>query len=111
MGGWDTPSPVPKGNHEPPFYLTGASSVPQQISQHQELFIQMLNEPMGEGGEGPEVGELGAVGEEGAPVNYIQVTPQEKEAIERVRLGTRALSCWPTTKTKLFSAFCAEQPP
>ena len=40
----------------------------------------MLNEP-----EGPEVaGELGAAGEEGAPVNYIQVTPQEKEAIERV---------------------------
>ncbi|XP_071391152.1 RAD23 homolog A, nucleotide excision repair protein a [Centroberyx affinis] len=57
----------------------------QQISQHQELFIQMLNEPVGEGGEGPEVGELGAAGEEGAPVNYIQVTPQEKEAIERLK--------------------------
>ncbi|KAK1878102.1 UV excision repair protein RAD23 like A [Dissostichus eleginoides] len=56
----------------------------QQISQHQELFIQMLNEPV-EGGEAaPEGGELGAAGEEGgAPVNYIQVTPQEKEAIER----------------------------
>lgn len=59
-------------------------SSPQQISQHQELFIQMLNEPVGEGGEAPEVGEIGAAGEEGAPVNYIQVTPQEKEAIERV---------------------------
>lgn len=58
---------------------------PQQISQHQELFIQMLNEPVGEGGDVPEVGEMGAAGEEGAPVNYIQVTPQEKEAIERVR--------------------------
>ncbi|CAL8301983.1 unnamed protein product [Merluccius merluccius] len=57
----------------------------QQISQHQELFIQMLNEPLGEGVEGPEVGELGAAGEEGAPVNYIQVTPQEKEAIERLK--------------------------
>lgn len=57
---------------------------PQQISQHQERFIQMLNEPVGEGGEAPEVGEMGAAGEEGAPVNYIQVTPQEKEAIERV---------------------------
>ncbi|KAJ3601691.1 hypothetical protein NHX12_032658 [Muraenolepis orangiensis] len=57
----------------------------QQISQHQELFIQMLNEPLGEVGEGPEVGELGAAGEEGAPVNYIQVTPQEKEAIERLK--------------------------
>lgn len=58
--------------------------VPQQISQHQERFIQMLNEPVGEGGEAPEVGEMGAAGDEGAPVNYIQVTPQEKEAIERV---------------------------
>lgn len=56
----------------------------QQISQHQELFIQMLNEPVGEGGDPPEVGELGAAGEEGTPVNYIQVTAQEKEAIERV---------------------------
>lgn len=63
-------------------------SSPQQISQHQELFIQMLNEPVGEGGEAPEVGEIGAAGEEGAPVNYIQVTPQEKEAIERVS------ACW-----------------
>ncbi|XP_034045405.1 RAD23 homolog A, nucleotide excision repair protein a [Thalassophryne amazonica] len=57
----------------------------QQISQHQELFIQMLNEPVGEGGNVPEVGEMGAAGEEGAPVNYIQVTPQEKEAIERLK--------------------------
>ncbi|XP_013864271.1 UV excision repair protein RAD23 homolog A [Austrofundulus limnaeus] len=57
----------------------------QQISQHQELFIQMLNEPVGEGGDPPEVGELGAAGDEGAPVNYIQVTPQEKEAIERLK--------------------------
>ncbi|KAK5914754.1 hypothetical protein CgunFtcFv8_009168 [Champsocephalus gunnari] len=39
----------------------------QQISQHQELFIQMLNEPV-EGGEA-------------AP----EVTPQEKEAIERLK--------------------------
>lgn len=44
----------------------------------------MLNEPVGEGGDAPEVGEMGAAAEEGAPVNYIQVTPQEKEAIERV---------------------------
>lgn len=57
----------------------------QQISQHQELFIQMLNEPVGEAGDVPEVGEMGAAGEEGAPVNYIQVTPQEKEAIERLK--------------------------
>lgn len=57
----------------------------QQISQHQELFIQMLNEPLGEGVDAPEVGEMGAAGDEGAPVNYIQVTPQEKEAIERLK--------------------------
>lgn len=68
------------------FYL---QSPHQQISQHQELFIQMLNEPVGEGGDVPEVGEMGAAGEEGAPVNYIQVTPQEKEAIERVSEGRR----------------------
>uniref|UniRef100_A0A674NHG6 RAD23 homolog A, nucleotide excision repair protein a n=1 Tax=Takifugu rubripes TaxID=31033 RepID=A0A674NHG6_TAKRU len=49
-----------------------------QINQHQERFIQMLNEPVGEGG------EMGAAGDEGSSVNYIQVTPQEKEAIERV---------------------------
>lgn len=61
----------------------------QQIRQHQELFIQMLNAPAGEGeGEGPEGAEhadLGAMGEEGAPVDYIQVTAQEKEAIERLK--------------------------
>ncbi|CAN9505112.1 unnamed protein product [Ophioblennius macclurei] len=57
----------------------------QQISEHQERFIQMLNEPVGEGGDASEVGEMGAAGEEGAPVNYIQVTPQEKEAIERLK--------------------------
>ncbi|CDQ99199.1 unnamed protein product [Oncorhynchus mykiss] len=44
----------------------------QQITQHQERFVQMLNEPQG--------------GEMGAPqTNYIQVTPQEKEAIERLK--------------------------
>ncbi|XP_038839995.1 UV excision repair protein RAD23 homolog A-like isoform X1 [Salvelinus namaycush] len=57
----------------------------QQISQYQELFIQMLNEPAGEVGDVPGVGDLGAAVEEGAPVNYIQVTPQEKEAIERLK--------------------------
>ncbi|XP_068027339.1 LOW QUALITY PROTEIN: UV excision repair protein RAD23 homolog A [Melanerpes formicivorus] len=61
----------------------------QQISQHQEQFIQMLNEPLGELGELE--GELGAIGDESPQMNYIQVTPQEKEAIERgpglTRLG------------------------
>uniref|UniRef100_UPI00398E6F1B UV excision repair protein RAD23 homolog A-like n=1 Tax=Pristiophorus japonicus TaxID=55135 RepID=UPI00398E6F1B len=55
----------------------------QQISQHQEHFIQMLNEPM----EDVVVieGEMGAVGEDTSQTNYIQVTPQEKEAIERLK--------------------------
>ncbi|KAJ8363390.1 hypothetical protein SKAU_G00122210 [Synaphobranchus kaupii] len=56
----------------------------QQIQQHQDRFIQMLNEPAGVGGEGLEAREEGASGD-GAPVNYIQVTPQEKEAIERLK--------------------------
>ncbi|XP_051897830.1 UV excision repair protein RAD23 homolog A-like [Pristis pectinata] len=55
----------------------------QQISQHQEQFIQMLNEPMDEVGEIE--GEMGAVGEDTSQANYIQVTPQEKEAIERLK--------------------------
>uniref|UniRef100_A0A4W4EWH6 UV excision repair protein RAD23 n=1 Tax=Electrophorus electricus TaxID=8005 RepID=A0A4W4EWH6_ELEEL len=61
----------------------------QQISQHQELFIQMLNAPPGEGDgeglEGAEHADVGVIGDEGAPVNYIQVTAQEKEAIERLK--------------------------
>uniref|UniRef100_A0A674GUA2 UV excision repair protein RAD23 n=1 Tax=Taeniopygia guttata TaxID=59729 RepID=A0A674GUA2_TAEGU len=55
----------------------------QQISQHQEQFIQMLNEPLGELGELE--GEVGAIGDESPQMNYIQVTPQEKEAIERLK--------------------------
>uniref|UniRef100_A0A8C7RFB5 UV excision repair protein RAD23 n=1 Tax=Oncorhynchus mykiss TaxID=8022 RepID=A0A8C7RFB5_ONCMY len=52
----------------------------QQITQHQERFVQMLNEP--QGGEMVEEG----VQSQGAPqTNYIQVTPQEKEAIERLK--------------------------
>ncbi|XP_030583344.1 UV excision repair protein RAD23 homolog B-like [Archocentrus centrarchus] len=52
----------------------------QQITEHQERFVQMLNEPRGgdTGGEGAEA--------QGSPhTNYIQVTPQEKEAIERLK--------------------------
>ncbi|XP_066299186.1 UV excision repair protein RAD23 homolog A-like isoform X2 [Branchiostoma lanceolatum] len=56
----------------------------QHINDHQQEFIEMLNEPV--------EGEGGAVGT-GAPVmgqlptgqNVIQVTPQEKEAIERLK--------------------------
>ncbi|XP_026108638.1 UV excision repair protein RAD23 homolog B-like [Carassius auratus] len=50
----------------------------QQITQHQERFVQMLNEP--------HAGEAGAAEAPSAPqTNYIQVTPQEKEAIERLK--------------------------
>lgn len=66
----------------------------QLISQNQEGFIEMLNAPM----EGEEEGEAVAPGD-GAPTvpfgghdspvvggqNYIQITPQEKEAIERLK--------------------------
>lgn len=58
---------------------------PQQISRHQEQFIHMLNEPSLEGG-GQSTGEV--VTEAGGGMNYIQVTPQEKEAIERVGIAS-----------------------
>ncbi|XP_046307764.1 UV excision repair protein RAD23 homolog B isoform X2 [Marmota monax] len=60
----------------------------QQISQHQEHFIQMLNEPVQEsGGQGGGGGSgSGGIAEAGSGhMNYIQVTPQEKEAIERLK--------------------------
>lgn len=58
----------------------------QQISRHQEQFIQMLNEaPVELGDVSDAEGEAGAIGEEASHMNYIQVTPQEKEAIERLK--------------------------
>ncbi|XP_029371587.1 UV excision repair protein RAD23 homolog B isoform X2 [Echeneis naucrates] len=65
----------------------------QEISSHQEQFIQMLNEPNSEpvtagGGGGDGAGGTGGVGADtpsGSHMNYIQVTPQEKEAIERLK--------------------------
>ncbi|XP_062867054.1 UV excision repair protein RAD23 homolog B [Trichomycterus rosablanca] len=54
----------------------------QQISSHQEQFIQMLNEPAQESGQG---GGGGSPEAGGGHMNYIQVTPQEKEAIERLK--------------------------
>ncbi|XP_051962234.1 UV excision repair protein RAD23 homolog B-like [Xyrauchen texanus] len=55
----------------------------QQISSHQEQFIQMLNEPIQEAGQGG--GGVGVAEAGGGHMNYIQVTPQEKEAIERLK--------------------------
>ncbi|NXY72039.1 RD23B protein, partial [Glareola pratincola] len=63
----------------------------QQISQHQEHFIHMLNEPVldsrqGLSGNDDGVSTGGMVAESGnGRMNYIQVTPQEKEAIERLK--------------------------
>ncbi|KAM9450349.1 UV excision repair protein RAD23 homolog B [Clarias gariepinus] len=54
----------------------------QQISSHQEQFIQMLNEPAQEAGQG---GGGGVSEAGGGHMSYIQVTPQEKEAIERLK--------------------------
>ncbi|KAM6304462.1 UV excision repair protein RAD23 homolog B isoform 4-T4 [Podargus strigoides] len=62
----------------------------QQISQHQEHFIHMLNEPVLESRQGLSardgVASTGGAAETGSDLmNYIQVTPQEKEAIERLK--------------------------
>ncbi|XP_016894538.1 UV excision repair protein RAD23 homolog B isoform X3 [Cynoglossus semilaevis] len=59
-----------------------------EISNHQEQFIQMLNEPNPEatpGGGGGGARGLQGDAPGGSPMNYIQVTPQEKEAIERLK--------------------------
>ncbi|XP_056376326.1 UV excision repair protein RAD23 homolog B isoform X3 [Hyla sarda] len=65
-------------------------SLLQQISQHQEQFIQMLNDPVAEsggqgGGRGGGGGGVAAAEAGSGHMNYIQVTPQEKEAIERLK--------------------------
>ncbi|KAM9262396.1 UV excision repair protein RAD23 homolog B isoform 2-T2 [Morus bassanus] len=60
----------------------------QEISQHQEHFIHMLNEPILETRQGLSGSEAstGVVVESGNDhMSYIQVTPQEKEAIERLK--------------------------
>lgn len=65
----------------------------QLISQRQEEFIQMLNEPIPEGeGDTPASAQgrdtTGPGGQQPPPgVSYIQITPTEKEAIERVSTG------------------------
>ncbi|XP_028274393.1 UV excision repair protein RAD23 homolog B [Parambassis ranga] len=66
----------------------------REISNHQEQFIQMLNEPnpdavpVGGGGGSGGVGGTGGPSSDapgGSQMSYIQVTPQEKEAIERLK--------------------------
>lgn len=65
----------------------------QLISQNQERFIAMLNEPTAEEGateepqpaEGTAATEGGSQSQAGSGVSYIRVTPQEKEAIERLK--------------------------
>lgn len=55
----------------------------QAISSNQQEFIQMLNEP----NPGPTAGGGGGAARSGSMggQNYIQITPQEKEAIERLK--------------------------
>ncbi|XP_047228836.1 UV excision repair protein RAD23 homolog B [Girardinichthys multiradiatus] len=60
----------------------------QEISSHQEQFIQMLNEPNPDpvpAGGGGVAGGMGGGTPGGGQTSYIQVTPQEKEAIERLK--------------------------
>uniref|UniRef100_A0A0V0G4P2 UV excision repair protein RAD23 n=1 Tax=Triatoma dimidiata TaxID=72491 RepID=A0A0V0G4P2_TRIDM len=59
----------------------------QLISQHQEEFVRMLNEPA-EGGGGGGGGGQATTGQGGAPTpttTQVPVTPQDKEAIERLK--------------------------
>lgn len=56
----------------------------------------MLNEPVQEAGSqgGGSGGGSGGIAEAGSGhMNYIQVTPQEKEAIERVSISRAKIEC------------------
>ncbi|XP_040435202.1 UV excision repair protein RAD23 homolog B [Falco naumanni] len=60
----------------------------QQISQYQEQFVVMLNEPFVESCQSSsDIDDDPIIGAEGGSdhTSYIQVTPQEKEAIERLK--------------------------
>ena len=55
----------------------------QLISQHQEAFVRMLNEPAG--------GASPALPPSPPPTHHLPITPQDKEAIERVCLNQKEL--------------------
>ncbi|CAH0406513.1 unnamed protein product [Chilo suppressalis] len=56
----------------------------QAISQHQQAFVRMLNEPVNPSS-GAAATEESAVEQPQPPQNVIQVSPQDKEAIERLK--------------------------
>lgn len=70
----------------------------------------MLNEPLGELADIADIEvEIGAIGEESPQMNYIQVTPQEKEAIERVKIlwgGAGAVSAGRRDQGLACGSFC-----
>ncbi|XP_049867294.1 UV excision repair protein RAD23 homolog A [Pectinophora gossypiella] len=58
----------------------------QAISQHQQAFVRMLNEPINPSAGGAAVEESAADPQQPPqPHNVIQVSPQDKEAIERLK--------------------------
>ncbi|XP_014281550.1 UV excision repair protein RAD23 homolog B [Halyomorpha halys] len=58
----------------------------QLISQHQEEFVRMLNEPVSaSGGGGGGGGGGGAEATQNSTTTQVPVTPQDKEAIERLK--------------------------
>ncbi|KAJ8283764.1 hypothetical protein COCON_G00026140 [Conger conger] len=61
-----------------------SASIPTVEGENPRPQLQNMRQPAGEGGEGPEAREQGA-SVEVAPDNYIQVTAQEKEAIEQLK--------------------------
>jgi len=56
----------------------------QLINQHQQEFIQLINEPVQGGSSGMPPGAMGGMGSPPPGSNYIQVTQEEKLAIERL---------------------------
>lgn len=65
----------------------------QMITENQDRFVQMLNEPLTESGSGlgaegqspPAAGGAPAVVGQNPESGYIQVTPEEKQAVERLK--------------------------